>query len=232
MRKQLLTASLAMFAVLAAPSVLAHKAGDIIVRAGAAHVAPDEDSSELKAGGAPVTGTKATLNDNTQLGLTATYMITDKIGVELLAATPFSHRIGVKGVDAALGLPAGSIDGKFADTKHLPPTVSLQFYPLGGNSGVQPYVGAGLNYTWFFDEGVTSRQKANGFSRFRLKNSVGLALQAGIDVPLNDRLVLNAAVWYIDIDTKATVQHNALGKIKVDVDVDPWVYFVGLGYKF
>lgn len=231
MRKQLFIASLAAL-TLATPAAHAHEAGDVIVRAGAAHVAPDEDSSRLKVGGAGVPGTEATLNDNTQLGLTATYMITDKIGIELLAATPFTHKIGVKGVDAALGLPAGSIDGSFATTKHLPPTISLQFYPLDAKSSIQPYVGAGLNYTWFFDEKLKGRQKANGFSDIKLDNSFGLALQAGVDVQITDKLLFNAAVWRIDIDTTATVRHSALGKVKVDVDVDPWVYFVGLGYKF
>ncbi len=231
MRKQLFTASLAALA-LSAPLAHAHEAGDIFIRAGAAHVNPVEDSSRLKINGAPVDGTKATLDDNTQLGLTGTYMITDKIGIELLAATPFTHKIGIKGVDAALGTPAGTIDGNFGETKHLPPTISLQFYPLDSKSRFQPYVGAGLNYTWFFDKKLTSRQKANGFSDLKLKNSWGLAMQVGMDVMITDKLMFNAAVWRIDIDTTASVNHNALGKVKVDVDVDPWVYMVGLGYKF
>lgn len=231
MLKQLATASLTVLA-LTAPAVHAHQAGDIIVRAGAANVVPDEDSSRLKVGGAGVAGTQATLNDNTQLGLTAGYMITDHIGIELLAATPFTHKVGIKGVDAALGAPAGTFDGNFGDTKHLPPTISLQYFPLDATSRIQPYVGAGLNYTWFFDEKLSGRQKANGFSDLKLDNSFGLALQLGVDVQITDRLLFNAAVWRIDIDTTATVRHSALGKIKVDVDVDPWVYMVGFGYKF
>lgn len=231
MRTQLLTASLLTFA-LSAPLAHAHQAGDLIVRAGAAHVDPVEDSSRIKVGGVPVAGTRATLDDNTQLGLTGTYMVTDKLGVELLAATPFTHKIGIKGVDAALGTPAGTLDGRFADTKHLPPTVSVQFYPLEPSSRIQPYFGAGVNFTWFFDEKLSNRQKANGFSDLKLKNSWGLALQAGVDVMITDKLLFNAAVWRIDIDTTATVNHNALGKVKVNVDVDPWVYMVGIGYKF
>ncbi|SIS03564.1 outer membrane protein [Aquipseudomonas alcaligenes] len=231
MRKSLLTASLLALAV-AAPMAQAFEAGDIIVRAGAITVDPQEDSSELKVGGADVAGTKATLDSDTQLGLNFAYMITNNIGIELLAATPFSHSVGLKGVDAALGTPAGTIDGSFGDIKHLPPTLSAVYYPLDSQSAFQPYVGLGINYTIFFDEELSSRQKDNGFSNLELDDSWGLAYQIGMDYMLSDNLLLNAQVRYIDIDTEATVEHNALGKVKVDVDVDPFVYMIGLGYKF
>ena len=59
--------------------------------------------------------------------------------------------------------------------------------------------------------------------------------ELGFDYMLNEHALFNMAVWYMDIDTKASVNGpTALGysKTKVDVDVDPWVYMVGLGYKF
>ncbi|MEX5341905.1 OmpW family protein [Pseudomonas sp. I2] len=227
MNKSLLGASLVALA-LAAPVAHAHQAGDIIIRAGAATVSPNEDSSALKLDGAKVSGTKATLDSDTQLGLTFAYMLTDHIGVELLAATPFNHTVAVKGLGPGL-------DGKLADIKHLPPTLSLQYYPMAPTSKFQPYAGIGINYTMFFDEDLSSARKQQGFSNLKLQDSVGLAGQLGMDYMLTDNLLVNASVWYIDIDTKATVDGpNALGvgKTKVDVDVDPWVYMVGIGYKF
>jgi outer membrane protein len=232
MLKSLFSASL-LALVVASPAAFAHQAGDIIVRAGAATVDPQEDSSRISTSATgSIDGTSAGVGSSTQLGLTGAYMLTDHVGIELLAATPFSHDISVKGIDAALGTPQGTIDGSFADVKQLPPTLSLQYYPMEASSVFQPYVGAGLNYTLFFDDSLTSRQKANGFSNLDLDNSVGLAFQVGADYMLTDNILLNAAVWYIDIDTTATADHNALGKVKVDVDVDPFVYMVGLGYKF
>ena len=222
MKKALVLAA----AALAATPALAHEAGSFIVRAGAAHVAPDDSSSRVTTEGTgPIDGSKATVKSDTQLGLTFAYKITDHIGVELLAATPFSHQINVKGVGAG-------IDGKFADVKHLPPTLTLQYYPMEKTSRWQPYVGAGINYTTFFQEKLTSAQKTNGFSSLSLKDSWGLALQVGMDYMLTDRLMFNAAVWHIDIDTKATLRHDVYGKTKVNVDIDPWVFMVGLGYKF
>lgn len=104
MRKSLFTASLLALAV-AAPFANAYEAGDIIVRAGAVTVDPQEDSSNLNV--APIgdlPGTKATLDSDTQLGLNFAYMVTNNIGIELLAATPFSHEVGVKGLGALDGL--------------------------------------------------------------------------------------------------------------------------------
>ena len=227
MNKSLLSASLIALA-LAAPVAHAHQAGDFILRAGAITTAPNEDSGDIKLDGTKVGGTKATLDSDTQLGLAFAYMLTDHIGLELLAATPFQHEVGVKGLGAGL-------DGKLANIKQLPPTLSLQYYPMEPTSKFQPYAGIGLNYTLFFDEDLSSSRKAQGFSNMKLKDSVGLAGQLGMDYMLTDNLLVNASVWYVDIDTKASVNGpTALGysKTKVDVDVDPWVYMVGLGYKF
>ncbi|QJQ08457.1 outer membrane beta-barrel protein [Pseudomonas putida] len=227
MNKSLLGASLVALA-LAAPAAHAYQAGDMILRAGAITTAPNESSGDLKFDGNKVSGTKATLDSDTQLGLTFVYMLTDHIGLELLAATPFKHTVGVKGL-------GGGLDGKLADIKQLPPTLSLQYYPMEPNSRFQPYAGVGINYTLFFDEDLSSARKQQGFSNLKLQDSVGIAGQLGMDYMLTENLLVNASVWYVDIDTKASVNGpTALGysKTKVDVDVDPWVYMVGLGYKF
>ncbi|CAK13521.1 outer membrane beta-barrel protein [Pseudomonas entomophila] len=227
MNKSLLSASLVALA-LAAPVAHAHQAGDFILRSGAITTAPNENSGDLKLDGAKVSGTKATLDSDTQLGLAFAYMLTDHIGLELLAATPFKHTVGVKGLGAGL-------DGKLADIKQLPPTLSLQYYPMEPTSKFQPYAGVGINYTLFFDEDLSSNRKAQGFSNMKLQDSIGIAGQLGMDYMITDNLLFNAAVWYVDIDTKATIDGPSalgVGKTKVDVDVDPWVYMVGIGYKF
>jgi outer membrane protein len=218
---------------LAAPLAQAHQAGDFIIRAGAATTAPNENSGELKLDGAKVSGTKATLDSDTQLGLTFAYMVTDHVGIELLAATPFQHTVGVRGISAATGI--AGLDGKLADVKQLPPTLSLQYYPMESTSKFQPYAGVGINYTMFFDEDLTRERKDQGFSNLKLQDSVGLAGQLGMDYMLTDNMLVNASVWYVDIDTKATVDGPTalgVGRTKVNVDVDPWVYMVGVGYKF
>ena len=227
MRTSLFTASLLALAI-AAPLAHAHQAGDIIVRAGAITVDPQESSSDIWVGaiganGTDMPNTKATLDSDTQLGLNFAYMLTNNIGIELLAATPFSHNVGVKGL--------GDLDGKLGELKHLPPTLSVVYYPLDSSSAFQPYVGAGINYTWFFDTKLSGEAKDKSFSGLDMKDSWGLAAQVGMDYMLTDNIMFNAQVRYIDIDTTGTTNFGGK-KVKVDVDVDPLVYMVGLGYKF
>ena len=232
MHKSLLGAAILALAV-AAPLAHAHTEGDIIVRAGAITVNPKADSSSIKVDRGSLAGAdlggKATMSSDTQLGLNFAYMITNNIGIELLAATPFEHDVKLKGSS----LPQAN--GKLGTLKHLPPTLSVVYYPLDSKSVFQPYVGAGINYTWIYDEHVGSRASANGFDNFKAKNTWGVAWQIGADYMLTDNIMINAQARYIDIDTRATVNNNLVGtgtRAKVNVDVDPWVYMVGLGYKF
>jgi outer membrane protein len=232
MNKSLLSVALCSLA-LAAPLAHAHEAGDIILRAGAITVNPKDDSSSVKVDQGPLAGTnlggKATMNSDTQLGLNFAYMLTSNWGIELLAATPFEHDVKLKGT------ALGAANGKLGSLKHLPPTLSVVYYPLDAKSVFQPYVGAGINYTWIYDEHVSSQAQANGFSNFKADNSWGMAFQVGADYMLTDNIMLNAQMRYIDIDTRATVENDAVApgtRARVNVDVDPFIYMVGLGYKF
>lgn len=233
MNKSLLSVALVSLA-LAAPLAHAHEAGDIILRAGAITVNPKDDSSSVKVDQGPLAGTnlggKATLNSDTQLGLNFAYMITNNWGIELLAATPFEHDVKLKGT--SLGSAA---NGKLGSLKHLPPTLSVVYYPLDAKSQFQPYVGAGINYTWIYDEHVSSDAQSKGFSNFKASNSWGMAFQVGADYMITDNIMLNAQLRYIDIDTRATVENDSVApgtRARVNVDVDPFIYMVGLGYKF
>ncbi|PMH22956.1 outer membrane protein OmpW [Vibrio lentus] len=202
---------IAVIAALMSTSVLAHKEGDFIIRAGAATVSPNESSGPV----AGSSSTKFSLDSNTQLGLTFGYMFTDNISFEVLAATPFSHNISATGL------------GEIADTKHLPPTFMVQYYFGTAESDFRPYVGGGINYTVFFDEG----SKIDGLSDVSLDDSWGLAANIGMDYMINDDWFLNASVWYIDIDT--TAKYNLGGTdYSTDVDIDPWVFMIGGGYNF
>src|SRR5690554_4639122 len=131
MRIKLLTSSILALSV-AAPTVLAHQAGDIIVRAGVVTVTTGENTSGVVVDRTSDLGGEATLDNNTQLGLNLAYMLTDKVAVELLGATPFEHDVAIKGT--------GAVDGSLGKVKHLPPTLSAVYYPLESSSVFQPYV--------------------------------------------------------------------------------------------
>lgn len=185
-------------AVLGSSQVMAYEAGDIMVKAGVIHVAPKDDSGfgDVK------------VESDTQLGLTGTYMVMPQVGIELLAATPFKHSIEVDG-------------DRIGTTKHLPPTISAQYYPMDSASAWQPYVGAGLNMTFFFDEAGAVKGNAAG----PLSDSFGLSVSAGLNYDIDDKLMANVGIWYMDIDTE-------LKAAKETVEIDPLVVMAGIGYKF
>jgi outer membrane protein len=224
MKNLLVKSGVALLAVGLISSANAYEAGDFIVRAGAAMVDPNENSGTISPAAISPAG-EVGIDDDIQLGLTGTYMFTDNIGLELLAATPFTHTISLEGDLAGLG--------SLATAKHLPPTISLQYF-FNNDSNFTPYIGAGVNYTMMLETEITSNGEAVlgslGITDTSIDadDSVGLSLQAGLDMALTDNIILGAAVWYMDIETEIEVA-NA---VKVDLDIDPWVYMISVGYKF
>lgn len=193
-------------AAFASPAVLAHQAGDILVRGGLAFVSPQTSSDDVLGTG------ELDIDSNMQLGLTLSYMLTDNWGVELLAATPFSHSVSTPGL------------GEVAKVKHLPPTLMAQYYFGDAKSKVRPYIGAGVNYTTFFDEEGRGALAGTDVS---VDSSWGMAGQVGLDMAINDRWFVNASAWIMDIDTDV---HTAVGTIKTSID--PMAFMFGVGYRF
>lgn len=181
----------------------AYEKGDWLVRIGAGSVGPKSSNSSV-----------VSVDDGASLVFNGTYFFSPNVALEVLAAAPFSHDIKL--------LADGS---KVGETKHLPPTVSLQYH-FDTQSAFHPYVGAGLNYTLFFSEETTG---ALAGTSLELDPSFGLAAQIGADFDISDKMFVNFDVRYIDIKTEASV--SVVG-LNFDVDVDPMVYSLTLGWKF
>ncbi|WP_280541142.1 OmpW family outer membrane protein [Chromohalobacter sp. 11-W] len=209
MRRALLVSSLALTAALVpATSAFAYGQGDFYTRFGVAKVAPQSDNGDF---GAPL-NMKIDADDDSGFAFTLGYRFQDKLGVELLAAQRFEHQVRLNGSD-------------MASIHHLPPTLTLQYYPLGGTDArVQPYLGAGINYTHFSDE------KLDG-GELELDDSWGGAAQVGVDLLIDDHWALNAAAWYLDIDSDATATLGG-NDYHADVEIDPIVVMGGLSYRF
>lgn len=210
---------------LAAPAY-AHEAGDWIFRIGGSNVDPKSNNGSFDLSAVGLGSQRIDVDDQWGVTFNITYMYTENWGVELLAALPYEHDISVE------GLP-----GTAATVTHLPPTLSLNYHFMP-RSTFQPYVGLGVNFTWFTDSskeaglraaddllGVTTGIDVDS-------TSFGIAAQAGFDVKLKDNWYLNANVRWIDISTDATLLVNGENFAKADVDVEPWVYGVHLVYRF
>ena len=200
----LVLAGLGAAALLTSSQVLAYGAGDFFTRLGVAKVEPKSDNGDIL-GGADVD-----VEDDSAFAFTLGYRFTDKLGVELLAAEPFDHDFQVEGVTG------GSVE-------HLPPTLTVQYYPFGGTEArVQPYAGIGVNYTRFDDESLDVPVSVE------FDDSWGAAGQLGVDLLIDDHWALNAAAWYLDIDSDLEVGGNDAGT----VEIDPVVVMAGLSFRF
>lgn len=196
----------------------AYGEGDFWVRAGAVRIDPTGSNNHLDL------GSKADIKvDSNRSGTAFTlgYRFTDTFGVELLGTVEsFKHDVAINGA------------GKSAAVDLLPPTLTAQYYPLGGTSSqVQPYVGAGVNYTRFTNTHVTG---ADNLQELKMKQSWGYALQAGVDFNVSEHWGANLGVWYMDVDSKAHLEDKRSGQQlqETTLHIDPIVMMAGITYRF
>lgn len=189
-------------AVVLAGSAQAYDAGEWLLRAGAKIVDPKSDNNDV-----------VSVDQGTQFTFDVSYFVTPRFAVELLAAAPFSH-------DITLATDGTTV----ASTDHLPPTLSVQYH-FNPNGRVQPYVGAGVNMTLFFNEDTQGPLAGSDLS---LDTSFGPAASVGVDVSVTDRFFINADVRWADIDTDAELDGASLGT----VEIDPFVFGLSGGLRF
>ena len=199
-KHSLISALLTSALALGAAPALAQSQGDWTVGFGVSNINPKSDNGTIA-------GFDVDVDDATRPIFTVEYFMWDNIGIELLASTPFKHDI--------------SLDGnKVASTKHLPPTLSLNYH-IPTQSAWKPYIGAGVNYTIFWDESLSG-------GNLDLDNSWGFAVQAGLDYQIRSDSAIRFNVRYIDIDADAKVNGTSVGTAKID----PVVFSVSYVHRF
>ena len=189
------------FAMLSSNMALAMEPGDWLIRFGLSNVDPKSDNHSV-----------VSVDSAASATFSVDYMMTANWRVEVLAAYPFEHDINL------IGGP------KVGETKHLPPTVSLNYHFLP-DATFQPYVGIGVNYTKFFSEKTVGPLAGLALD---LDASWGFAAQVGADIIVGEAWFLNVNARYIDIETDATLGGDPLGT----VEIDPWVYGAHVGFRF
>jgi outer membrane protein len=181
------------------------QAGDFQVRLRNVVVAPAA-SADIQIAGTHIGGmTKASTSDIPEFDLT--YFITDNISAEVIAAVT-KHTV------------SHSVAGRIASTELLPPTITVQ-YQFDPNGAFRPYVGAGLNYTLFFNNN-------SALPGLRITNNIGWALQAGMEVPLGD------GPYFLNVDVKKiflATNIRATGVV-APAHLDSWLFGVGVGVRF
>lgn len=176
-----------------------------LVRARAVHIDPADKSDPLAGVGA---SDRLSVSSKTIPELDISYFFTPNIAAELVLTYPQKHDV--------------YLDGKSIGTfRHLPPTLLAQYHFLPG-AQFDPYVGAGVNWTTF-----SKNRLLNGAASLE-HDSVGLAVQAGVDVKLTGN-------WSLNLDVKKMRLRSdvLIGGAKASaVRVDPVLLGVGVGYRF
>lgn len=176
-----------------------------LVRARAVHIEPDNKSDPV--GGVGAADTIKVAN-KTIPELDITYFFTPHIAAELILTYPQKHDVRLNGA-------------KIGSFKHLPPTLNLQYHFAPGAT-INPYVGAGVNYTR-----ISSVKLLDGAGDLE-NDSFGLSLQAGIDFRLNEHWSINADIKKVNIRSDVYVGGAKASQVKVD----PVLFGLGVGYRF
>jgi len=181
-----------------------------LMRARLLGVMPDDSSSDIT-----VIGGKAEVDNSVTVDLDFAYFITQNFAAELTLTV-------AKNDVSATKTAVGDID--LGHVYLLPPTLTAQYHFLPDGK-FRPYVGAGINYTVFFNA------DAGGANDIDYDNAFGYAIQAGFDIGLDDHWALNFDVKKLWLSTDVSV--HALGTVvTTDVDIDPWLFGMGIAYRF
>lgn len=183
-----------------------------MIRGRALIVLPDEDLDSVQPS---IPTLDVSIDDSVVPELDITYFFTPNIAAELILGTT-PHDVTTSGPSLDLGR-----------VWLLPPTLTLQYH-FAPEGKIRPYIGAGVNYTIFYGQG----DEGAGISNVEYDNGFGWALQAGVDIPIDDHWALNIDVKQIFLSTTASLDVAGVGHVKADVDINPLLVGFGVGYRF
>lgn len=193
---------------------VAAEAGDFVVRAGVSSMQTDSESDAIST----ISRSGIQLEDETTATITAAYFLADTLAIEMTTGLPYQHELRGNRRLQDLGID------KIADVKSVSTSLGLQFY-LPNKTMFRPYAGLGGTYTSFYDE----EMKLGGLD-VNLEGTLDCTLIVGTDMALTKNLLLNVDARYIDIDT--TAKFSGAIEEDIELEVDPFIYTVGLGYRF
>ncbi len=209
---------------LAAPATAQDRQGSIQIKGFVTGVLPDGEIDEVETDGIGLpAGSDTRATDSVIPKVVIEYFLTDNFSLETYCCVS-PHDVRGTGPLAGTEL--------INDAIILPATLTAKFH-FDLDNGIKPYVGAGPAYFLIFDEGVGADAAALGATDVNLSNEFGVALQAGVDVRLNDEglgLSLDAKRYFIG--TTATFRAGDVVALRTEHDLDPWILSAGLAYRF
>lgn len=198
---------------------------------GLAHIDVNSKAAPLAGGSRqfPAPGAQIRVGDATTTGFGYTYRFMPRLSGEIVLGIPPSHKIYGNGVLRNAG--------QIAVVRQMPPTVFVNYHFSEVLPKLHPFVGVGLNYTYFEKKRSTPTGDAisGGPTRITLKNSFGAAAHAGFTVQYTPSWSLTGTVAYADVRSTMrsyTTTREGVEELSTKINFRPVVYSLSLGYSF
>jgi outer membrane protein len=156
---------------------------------------------------------------------------TPNIDAELALGYPPLAKIKGSGPQSLGSVP---YDGQvISSARWLSPTLLLEYNFFSPNSPFRPYIGAGVNYTTFYDRDSTAAGDAasGGPTKISLTASVSAAFTAGLTYRLSDRWHLHGSFGFSQVKTHLTTNTDGIVRTS-NVSFAPTPIIVSIGYSF
>ena len=239
MKANIILKTLTISSLLYSGSMIFAKEGDVVVRVRATNISPNENSDlydETEKGntglgdtlyGNSASGAELNVSSETIPELDITYYWTDNFATELVLALGSKHDVSITGMNG------GAANPDLGEINILPPTLLGQWH-FNPDQTFDPYVGIGLSYIRAMDNGLKEKNIPVAIRVDR--DSFAPVIQFGMDYNIDQNWLLNLDVkrfWY-NTDVEGNGGANTGGEyVKIDdLDVDPWVTSIGVGYRF
>lgn len=217
-----LASAVALMAAASASPVQAQEAGDIQVKVLATAVLPDGKITNVAQLGPLPATTQTAANDNVVPTVAIEYFFTPNISLETICCVT-QHDVDIV---------AGPLTGAEAvsNARVIPATFTLKYHLNPG--GVSPYVGAGPTYFLWINDAPGAQTIPLGVTRQSLSNELGVAVQAGIDVPAGENFIVSLDAKKYWVNTTARWFAGNTQVIQTTHAIDPWVLSAGVGFRF
>lgn len=230
-----------------------YEAGTVMLRIGASYIDPDDDTGKWRYDRDLfpfLDGLRYELDSETTWNFTAGFMPVDHLSVEFGYIGESEHDLDLTGLQGffvdefgVTSIRAGSIERRTG-------TLMVNWFPVCKESWVQPYIGLGGHYTDFDNENYSINANdylaevagAIGPARLIVDDDWGWAGQLGVDIMLgrDSNWLVNAAVQYLDMEVQTDLHYPVPGffdpvvinAARTEIELDSWVYNLGIGYKF
>jgi outer membrane protein len=120
-----------------------------------------------------------------------------------------------------------------SSARWIAPTLLLEYNFLDATAPLRPFIGAGINYTTFYDRDSTAAGNAatGGPTKLSSTASVGPAVTAGLTYRISERWHAHASYSFSQVKTNLTADTDGVLRT-THINFGPQALIVSVGYSF